>query len=260
MKTGIAALARLNGVVCASLLASASFAHEAVPAPARHQVTSPVGQPLSAPAPLAAKFRIVIDDPKARSRPDQREQEWYFYRDDSRIAVLKGSVEDIWLRDAKGSIRFERVLHGDKRVVEYSAGELATLGVAADWNALASFFDARELARMKQTSRSGSGAAQRVHYSAAAGQERVSVEWLAAQQLPARIERRGAGKGSRSVRYELLAAGQQPLAGWPLPGAGSADYMRIDAADFGDMEYDPVVKKAEAIDVRAGWRVPHTHD
>jgi hypothetical protein len=152
------------------------------------------------------------------------------------------------------------VLHGDKRVVEYSAGELATLGVAAEWNALASFFDARELTRMKLTSRSGSGAAQRVRYSAAAGTERVSIEWLAALQLPARIERSSAGKENRKVRYELLASGEQPLAGWPLPGAGSADYLRIDAADFGDMEYDPVVKKAEAIDIRAGWRVPHAHD
>lgn len=254
MKTKIAAL------VFASVSASASVAHETLPAAARQQAALAASQPLSAPAPLAARFRIVIDDPKARSRPDQRQQEWYFYRDESRIAVLKGNVEDIWLRDARGHIRFERVLHGDKRVVEYSAGELATLGVAADWNALAGFFDATKLTRMKQTSRTGSGTSQRVHYSAVAGTERVSVEWLTALQLPARIERRSTVKGGRSTRYELLASGEKPLAAWPLPGAGSADYLRIDAADFGDMEYDPIVKKAEAIDVRAGWRAPHAHD
>ena len=45
-----------------------------------------------------------------------------------------------------------------------------------------------------------------------------------------------------------------------MPGARSADYLRIDAADFGDMEYDPVVRKAEAIDIRAGWRSAHAHD
>jgi len=259
MKAGISELVRLNVLASALVLASTSFAHEAVPAPPRAQPGVAAGQTLPA-APLAARFRIVINDPKARAQTSQRQQEWYFYRDESRIAVVKGSVEDIWLRDAKGNIRFERVLHGDKRVIEYSAGELATLGVAADWNALASFFDARELTRMKQTSRSGSGSTQRLHYSSATGTERVSVEWVSALQLPARIERRGTGKGSRSVRYELLASSEQPLAGWPLPGAGSADYLRIDAADFGDMEYDPVVKKAEAIDIRAGWRVPHPHD
>ncbi|WP_309624744.1 hypothetical protein [Methylibium sp.] len=40
----------------------------------------------------------------------------------------------------------------------------------------------------------------------------------------------------------------------------AADYLRIDAADFGDMEYDPIVRKAEAMDVKAGWRVAHRHE
>jgi hypothetical protein len=40
----------------------------------------------------------------------------------------------------------------------------------------------------------------------------------------------------------------------------SAHYLHIDAADFGDMDYDPVVRKAEALDTRLGWRASHKHD
>ncbi len=59
------------------------------------------------------------------------------------------------------------------------------------------------------------------------------------------------------VRIELEQRAAAPLPGWLVGAAGAQGYARIDAADFGDMEYDPVVRKAEALDVRAGWRQAH---
>jgi hypothetical protein len=47
---------------------------------------------------------------------------------------------------------------------------------------------------------------------------------------------------------------------WPVAGRRSADYLRLDAADFGDMDKDPVVRKSEALDIRLGWRTAHHHD
>jgi hypothetical protein len=49
-------------------------------------------------------------------------------------------------------------------------------------------------------------------------------------------------------------------ADWPRPRVQSADYLRLDAADFGDMEYGTVVKKSVALDVRLGWRAARGHD
>jgi len=45
-----------------------------------------------------------------------------------------------------------------------------------------------------------------------------------------------------------------------LVGDTSANYWHQDAADFGDMDYDPVVRKSEALDMRLGWRASHKHD
>jgi len=39
-----------------------------------------------------------------------------------------------------------------------------------------------------------------------------------------------------------------------------AVYRQLDAADFGDMLKDPVVRKASRLDVGAGWRVEHGHE
>ena len=44
-----------------------------------------------------------------------------------------------------------------------------------------------------------------------------------------------------------------------LSGCGYNDFQRLDAADFGDMDDNPVVRQEEARDALAGWRKPHSH-
>jgi hypothetical protein len=58
----------------------------------------------------------------------------------------------------------------------------------------------------------------------------------------------------------MVESASSPLPNWPGVGAKSAQYLHLDAADFGDMDYDPVVRKSEALDTRLGWRASHKHD
>lgn len=170
-----------------------------------------------------------------------------------------GAIDEVWQRDARGQVRFERVFHDERCIAEYSAGELATLGVHADWAELASFVDARSLVALRVVSRSGAGASERVQLAGAVDGERWRVEWLPALQLPARLsrsKRAGAVVDIRLARHQALPA----PADWPVPGTHSADYLRLDAADFGDMEYEKTVRLSEALDVRLGWRKAHAHD
>jgi hypothetical protein len=199
---------------------------------------------------MAAKFSVTASGPSSA-------HDWYFFRNAKHIAVLKGDVEEIWHRDAQGRLSFERVFHHDHKAVDYSTGELATLGVQADWPALATFVDARELAALKLVSRSGSGAAQMLRLEGLRHGERLRVDWLPALQLPARVERHSK---AGMTRIKLVQHATPAPATWPQPGQRSSDYLRFDAADFGDMDYEPVVRKSEALDIRAGWRVAHKHD
>ena len=73
-------------------------------------------------------------------------------------------------------------------------------------------------------------------------------------QLPVRLARSGR---SGRVLFERTALHAEAPASWPQAGAGIDHFQRLDAADFGDMIYNPVVRKTQALDERAGWRRPH---
>ena len=242
---------------CAAMLAPAGAAEAAkadsATAPARVRVGT-IPPPPSAFQAVAAHYRVRIETRGADGRRVWHSADWYFYREAERIALVKGAVEDLWLRDA-GGLRFERVFHADRRVIDYSAGELATLGVAVDWQALSGFVDLTGWVALKAAGADGTGATRILRFSGMQRGQAVSLRWSPALGLPTQIERRDAN-GLR-VRHELVASAPVPRPDWPLPGARSADYLHIDAADFGDMAYDPVVRKAEALDVLAGWRRAH---
>jgi hypothetical protein len=211
--------------------------------------------PLSSDPPsVAARYAVTVN---AKAAPARR-YVWHFDRQPQRIALIKGSIDEVWRRDAQGQVSFERVFHDDERAVDYSAGELATLGVQADWTALASFVDPRSLAALRVASRSGSGAAERVRLAGAVGGDTLRVEWLPALQLPARLTR--TDRAGAVIDIRLVQHAARAPAGWPVPGQRSAAYLRLDAADFGDMGYETVVRMSQALDVRLGWRQPHSHD
>ena len=178
---------------------------------------------------VAARYRVSVDTGLAAPGSPGREQQWVFVRQPDRVAVNKGDSEEIWQRLPHGGVTLQRVLHRQQRVVDYSAGELAALHVEVDWAALSRF---------------------------ASPEPAASAEWDDTLQLPRRITQRL--RGHTMVRIELLEWSTQAPANWVLPGTRSADYLHIDAADFGDMAYDPAVRAAEALDVQAGWR-QHGH-
>ena len=223
-----------------------------------------------APPPLAARYAVTVETVTpgpARSPGRAQSTDWYFFRDASRIAVLKGAIDETWTRDAQGRIAFERTFHDHAKITDYSPGELLTLGLAPDWAALATFVDASELAGLQLYSSRGRGAALRLRLEGRSGTDMLRVDWLQALQLPALVLRRrtahgrdGSDRSEVSIRIELLQHAATAPADWPQPGLRAANYLHLDAADFGDMDYEPVVRLSEALDVRRGWRQPHAHD
>ncbi len=135
--------------------------------------------------------------PAALSQAHAAPSEWYFSRGAQQLRVVKGDIEEIWQRESRGQVSFERIFHADKRRVFYTAGELRTLGIEVDW----------------------AGAVESIERSG--------------------LRERAEGEGARPPKAD--------------------DYERLDAADLGDMDYDAFARKAEAYDVKLGWRQPHEH-
>ena len=178
---------------------------------------------------VAARYRISVDTGWNAPGSAPREQQWVFVRAPDRVAVNKGDSEEIWQRLPHGGVTLQRVLHRQQRVIDYSAGELAALHVEVDWAALSRFVTPQPATR---------------------------AEWDDALDLPTRIVQRV--NAHTQVQFELLESAATAPSDWVVPGSRSADYLHIDAADFGDMAYDPAVRAAEALDVQAGWR-QHLH-
>jgi hypothetical protein len=250
---------RLIGVLFSALTAWGLVplvqAHEAVLADA--------WQMDEAPAALTARYVVTVHRAsKTQPRYKPTQHTWYFYKDAQRVALLKGNVDELWFRDAQQRISFMRVFHDDARVVDYSTGELLTLHVNTDWAALSSFVDPSELSQLKRVSVQGQGRDTRWRLTGWLGQgstqAHVTVDWSPALQLPKRLVRQI--KDGTTVRMTLVETAPLPLPSWPVVGVREASYLHLDAADFGDMDYDPVVRKSEALDARLGWRASHQHD
>lgn len=219
MRTAFAGACLLVAILAASA-AGAAVAQ----APAPGAAPPPVAQPKAWPS-VAATYHLDIGGKSAV---------WYFARDERRVRLIKGEIEEVWERDPRGRISFERIFHADKRRVYYTAHELATLGVEPDWDQLCRLVD-------------------HPGQDAAPG---VALTWNQALDVPEQLVK---PLPNGTLTMTLVAAAPAPLPGWPHGHAAADDYERLDAADLGDMEYDPFALKAEAYDLRAGWRQPHEH-
>ena len=247
----------------AATTVAATVATTAVTAANAAPAAAPPGWP-----DLSARYRVSFQAPGA----PVKSQPWQISRSATEITWFKDSgTEEIWRRDADApahGIRLERVLRQDRHIIEYSAGELRTLGVVVDWQALGTVLPEAELARLKRQDppqrRPGATAPQRrpgatapQHYRGKLGAEQVDLVWDPVARLPIRLVRQGP---TGRVVYQRLAVITPPAQpDWPSAGAGTDDFQRLDAADFGDMDYNNVVRKQQARDERAGWRTPHRH-
>ena len=226
-----------------------------------HQLAAPTEQVTASATAVSdqapdwvARFRVSFSAP---GRPPQT-QTWQLSRTATEIAWIKGhGIEEIWRRDRSG-IRLERVLRADRHSVAYSAGELRTLGVMLDWRDLGSLFSEPDLAQLQRApQRQSRGSQQRdapQHYRGKLAGEQIDLVWDPLARLPVQLVRQG--KTGRVV-YQRLASLPIAPADWPRPGSGTDDFAHLDAADFGDMDSNPVVRQEQARDERAGWRRAH---
>ena len=85
-----------------------------------------------------------------------------------------------------------------------------------------------------------------IRYRSTSSHGDIVLDWSARQQLPVRLERTRGKTLSELTLTRTLPYAPATLAAIDARLAG---YQRIDASDFGDMESDPFIRKAERIDV-----------
>ena len=224
-------------LICVCLLGGARVA--AAPA-------DPTGE---AAPPLTATFETLN---RGHARAAVRER-WPLARESGRVAYSFGAAAerrfDVWVRSAT-ELRLLRVFPEQRTAVEYTQGQLRALGTQRSWQQLSSLLPAHP-AQLGLRALGASTFQQRKtqRYDGELNGERVLVHWLESEQLPARLVVTNA-RGARTITLHKLVLGRAALA----PEAEAKRYRRIDAADLGDLEHDPFVKRHGSL-----LAAPHHH-
>lgn len=211
-------------------------AHEPPPSAAAFATAAATATTLP---PLAARYQF---------QTGKRNSDWYLIRNDNRIVIFDAASGQakLWEKDARGEIEFSRVFAADRRVVEYAPGEIKARGAVPDWNALASIVGSRDLAGLRKTGERKVLGRNATVLSGKTASGKLQVWWLANERLPAMVQH---GQGDKAVRLVLRELRPQPAREWNWAEPETlATYARLDAADLGDMEYDPFVRKVLQLD------------
>jgi hypothetical protein len=225
-----------------SIAAGEALAHEQEPAQDR---------------PVAARYETIGVDRAGRIT---RKSDWYLVRTANRIETAGDGRGEVWERSSRGDVSMRRVFRDDQFILEYHAGDLRAMGIAPEWRALGAVVDPEALSRL---GRAGSeevlGRTAQV-YRSGEGQDRVEIWWLEEVALPAVVKRTGEF-GTYTMR--LVEVAESAPSDWPIASHWKIDEFRIvDAADLGDLEHDPAVKRIMRADAsrQVGLARLHAHD
>ncbi len=173
---------------------------------------------------------------------------WFFWRKSNIIQTQdqSGHYGEIWEKTATGNIQYRKFYPADKTAVEYMPADSTTHNLDFDWNKLSNMLSRQELDALKRVEKKPVlGRSAEVRTGKIKDQS-LEVLWLPTEQLPASIIRKDKTGTVELKLVEItpLSAAQQK----PIDSETIANYRQIDAADFGDMENDPFVKKLMSVE------------
>jgi hypothetical protein len=196
-------------------------------------------------APTAARYLEARGDGHAPPRSN----EWYFNRNGNQVEFGRaGGYVELWERDERGEVSWQRIFHDDRKLIAYTPGELRAQNRALPWETLNTVLDARQLLRrLRPVGEIQYLDRPATRYTGTMGDKEIEVVWLKAEQLPGRIVRRD----RMHIYYQLTLQELRPAPArsWPRSDLTRAEgYEHLDGADLGDREYDPFVRKVLAMD------------
>lgn len=193
---------------------------------------------------IACRYQMKVlphDKSKAASNND-----WFFWRKPGLIQTqdASGDHSEVWEKTATGSVQYRKLYLADKTAVEYMPADMPVNNMSFDWIKLSSMLSQQELDALKPIKK-----AQVLGHNAELRKGKINghsieVLWLLDENIPASIVKKG-----KEGRVELRLIDISPLSTAqrkPVALEEIANYRHIDAADFGDMENDPFVKKVMA--------------
>lgn len=222
---------RLFGAIllgCLSLLRVASFAE-----------TSTSGSPVEVdtlPA-IAGHFESRII-PEGNTSQEQT-REWYLWRQPNQVETREtsGDTGQIWELSRNGQVSYLRIFHQEKRIIEYTSGDLRALQSYPGWLKLACLIDPILLKTQLQLNGSVETLGRQAQrYQGRVDEVEFEVLWLEKERIPALVRQMFANRQEIMQLKEIHSLHESP---WPR--SQISEYIHIDYADLGDKEADPFI-------------------
>lgn len=175
---------------------------------------------------------------------------WRFTRSGRKVLHERSDRIDIWTRLGESEIALEQVHLAEKVIIEFTAGELKAQGRDLGWNSYAQMIDTNLLSKLKFKGTKKVRGEKALRYKGELDGAVWEVLWLSHRDVPALIKRTDS-KGE--MKTELVTVpGTDPTIAPAL-----SEFRRIDYADLGDMESDPLVHRLTHSGVVRGHHHPH---
>lgn len=130
-------------------------------------------------------------------------------------------------------VALEQWFHEHRAVLESTSGDLHAAGVERKWNALAEIIDVELLQKLDGKGTKTVAGYKAERFRGKVGEISWEVWWIPELRLPGKIVQT---KGKTRTETSLKVAEQGSL-----PQSAN-DFRRIDYADLGDLESDPLVQ------------------
>jgi len=199
------------------------------------------GEAMKNSTPLPAVACHFTSRVALRGQPPQvQEWDWYWWRQPDRVETqdTEGNTGQIWEVSKNGQVTYWRAFHKNKRVIEYTPGDLRALGQYPDWATITKVIDPTLLTTtLKPVGKEEILGRQAQRYQGQVNGVEFEVWWLDREQVPALVRQ------VSETREETLRLKEiHPLQQSPWARSQIVDYTRLDYADLGDKESDPFVR------------------
>ncbi len=149
-------------------------------------------------------------------------------------------VVERWERDPSGKIFYSRIFLDAGKIIEFQPADFASAGVTDNWETISSILPVASLQELTARGHGRTLGMRTDRYRGEVDGAKVSVAWIADINLPAQIERKGTAARSR---LQLTSLERGSAASVSLATQDQLDsFERIDFADLGDREGDPVIE------------------
>lgn len=205
------------------------------------------GNAIASDAPVAQPVALSMIDARYETLSQRidltlpaRSRQWQLLRSTQQIEMWDVGADErqSWQRNPGGEIDYRHIFLQQKSSVDYTEGDLRSVGRYPQWRQLSAVINP---ALLQQLSARGPvqvlGRTATRYTGEVAGVE-MEVWWLAELSLPALVRRVDA-RQEVSIRLLALQVGDAVQHEF----TDTTHYAHLDFADLGDMEADPLVQK-----------------